>query len=261
LTTGWEPDLPPRDSVLRQFVFSYADRTAWMAAALGQSTDRDADASLADLGSPFMFDNAIVLLRPPTPQRLAAVLDRAKALYPADRPWVLLSVWPLSEPDDATLAERGLTLLGHPPIMVRPPGGTPPAMPPELRVLPVSTPTDLSVYRQVLSKGYALDVHDTAVITDPRLLGGDLHLFLGYAGNAPVATSGAAIHHGLVEIDWVATLPQARRRGYGAAMTWRAVQVAPDLPAALLASDAGQPVYERMGFLRLLRASMWARTP
>jgi GNAT superfamily N-acetyltransferase len=258
LTTGWEPELPVRDSMLRQFVFSYADRTAWMAGALGGGVDRDDDAALADLGSAFLFDNAVVLLRPPTPQRLAAVLDRAKAFYPADRAWVLMSVWPLPD-QDATFVERGLTLMGHPPLMVRPPGGTPYAPPPELRVLPVSTPMDLSVFRQVLADGYPLSIDETSAIADPRLLGGDIHLFLGYAGNAPVATSGAAIHHGLLEVDWVATLPEARRRGYGAAMTWRAVRVAPDLPAVLIASDPGQPVYERMGFMRLLRATVWAR--
>jgi len=123
----------------------------------------------------------------------------------------------------------------------------------------VTTPTDLSVFRRVLVEGCPLEADEAAAITDPRLLGGDLHLFLGYAGNAPVATAGAAIHHGLVEVDWVATLPHARRRGYGAALTWRAVQVAPDLPGVLIASDPGQPVYERMGFMRLLRATVWAR--
>ena len=33
LTTGWEPDTPLDDSVLRPFVFAYADRVAWMAQA------------------------------------------------------------------------------------------------------------------------------------------------------------------------------------------------------------------------------------
>jgi GNAT superfamily N-acetyltransferase len=259
LTTGWEPDLPPQDSLLRQFAFSHADRSAWMAGALGGRVDRDPAASLADPGSPFLFDNAVVLLRPPSPESLADVLDRAKALYPDDQSWSLMSVWPLPEPTGEGFAERGLTLLGHPPIMFRSAGATPPVPPPELQVLPVTTPTDLSVFREVLADGYPIEDAAASAIADPRLLGGALHLFLGYAGNAPVATSGASINHGLVEVDWVATLPDARRRGYGAAMTWRALQVAPDLPAALIASDPGQPVYERMGFLRLLRATLWAR--
>ena len=67
------------------------------------------------------------------------------------------------------------------------------------------------------------------------------------------------MHHGLVEVDWVATLPDARGKGYGTALTWRAVEVAPDLPAVLIASDDGQPVYEKMGFLRLMRVTMHVR--
>jgi GNAT superfamily N-acetyltransferase len=257
LTTGWEPDLPSQDSLLRRFVYSYADRTAGMARTLGGRAERDADASLADLGSPFLFDNAVVLLRPPTPDGLAALLDRAAAFYPPDRAWVLVSAFPI--PHD-TPAERGLTLFGHPPVMFRPPGGTPPAVPPpELRIVPVTTPTDLTVFRQVLVDGYPIGSGDAGAITDPRLLGGAVHLFIGYAAGTPVAVSGAAVHHGIVEVDWVATLPAARGRGYGTALTWRAVQVAPALPAMLIASDPGQPVYEAMGFLRLLRFTMWGR--
>jgi GNAT superfamily N-acetyltransferase len=257
LTTGWEPDLPPYDSLLRQFVYGYADPTADMARTLGGRVDRDADASLADLGSPFLFDNAVVLLRPPDRDGLAAVLDHAAAFYPPERAWVLLSVFPIPDPG---AARRGLTLIGHPPLMLRPPGGTPPAVPPaELRILPVTTPIDLSVFRRVLVDGYPLDDGQAGAIADPRLLGGALHLFIGYAAGAPVAVSGAAINHGVVEVDWVTTVPAARGRGYGTALTWRAMQVAPTLPAMLTASDPGQPVYEAMGFLRLLRATMWGR--
>jgi GNAT superfamily N-acetyltransferase len=256
LTTGWEPDLAPADSLLRRFVLGYADRTADMAQRVGGRAERDADAALADLASPFGYDNAVVLLRPPTEAGLAGVLDRAAAFYPAGRAWVLLSAWSL--PD---LSGRGLGLVGHPPLMLRPDGrASPQRYPAELRIQPVTTAADLAVFGRVLVDGFPLD-GEPGVITDPRLLGGSLHLFVGYAGSAPVAVSGAYLHHGLVEVDWVVTLPVARRRGYGRALTWRALQIAPDAPAMLLASDPGRPVYERMGFLPLLRMTMWAREP
>jgi hypothetical protein len=41
LTTGSEPDLAVQDSLLRQFVFSCADRTTWMAVALGGRSSLD----------------------------------------------------------------------------------------------------------------------------------------------------------------------------------------------------------------------------
>jgi hypothetical protein len=178
LTTGWEPDRPHQDSVVRQFVYSYADRTAEMARALGGRTERGVDAALADLGSAFAYDNAVVLLRPPTRDGLVALVDRAFGFYPPDRSWVLLSVWPLDAVDPG-LAARGLTPVGHPPLLVRSPGGTAPPPPPDLRILPVTTASDLTVFQKV--------------------------------------------------------------------------------PAVLLASDAGRPVHGRLGFVRLLRCTMWRR--
>ena len=55
--------------------------------------------------------------------------------------------------------------------------------------------------------------------------------------------------------------PRCGRRGIGAALTWVATLVEPDLPAALIACDDGQPVYERMGNLRPLRLTAWHRPP
>jgi predicted acetyltransferase len=49
----------------------------------------------------------------------------------------------------------------------------------------------------------------------------------------------------------VATLPSHRKRGYGEAMTWRAVAggAAAGCDVAILqASQMGRPIYERMGF-------------
>jgi GNAT superfamily N-acetyltransferase len=62
-----------------------------------------------------------------------------------------------------------------------------------------------------------------------------------------------------VEVDWVATVPSARGHGYGTALTSAAIDVAANLPAVLIASDDGQPVYEKMGFLRLMRLTMYFR--
>ena len=54
-------------------------------------------------------------------------------------------------------------------------------------------------------------------------------------------------------------MPEARRRGYGAALTWRATLADPTLPALLLATAEGQPVYERMGYMSLFRFALWSR--
>jgi hypothetical protein len=193
LTTGWEADLPVADSLLRQFVHSYADRTAGMAAAVGGRTHRDADAAFADLGSPFLFDNAVVLLRPPSPERLAAILDRALEFYPPARAFVVLSVFPVS---GEAFASRGLAHMGHPPFMALPSNVTGNGVPEGLVIQRVRTKEDLAAFRQVLVDGFGLP------------------------------------------------------DGGSSAM---------DLPAVLIAGDEGQPVYEKMGFLRLMRITMYFR--
>jgi len=73
LTTGWEADLPIADTVLRRFVFAHADRLCRLAACTGGRTESWAGARLVDLASPVPFDNAAVLLRPPTAVDLATV--------------------------------------------------------------------------------------------------------------------------------------------------------------------------------------------
>jgi GNAT superfamily N-acetyltransferase len=138
LTTGWEPDTPLDDSVLRQFVFAYADRVAWMAQATHGRVDRDAAACIADAGSAFGYDN-----------------DRGE----------------------------------------------------------------------------------------------------------PVATAGACTAGGIVEVDWVSTLPSHRSRGIGAAITAAAASTDPTRPAVLLASDDGRGIYRRLGFLDLVRLTIWEHQP
>jgi len=54
-------------------------------------------------------------------------------------------------------------------------------------------------------------------------------------------------------VEFVATVPEARGRGYGEAVTWSATMAEPDLPAMLIATDMGRPVYERMGYAALAR--------
>jgi hypothetical protein len=69
--------------------------------------------------------------------------------------------------------------------------------------------------------------------------------------------AGASLLHGITEIDWVGTLPVARGRGVGAAVTWAATAVDPSRPAVLIASDPGRPVYERLGYLPINRFTLW----
>jgi GNAT superfamily N-acetyltransferase len=71
----------------------------------------------------------------------------------------------------------------------------------------------------------------------------------------------AAAHQaaGATLVEYVATLPAARGRGIGAAVTWAATLADPASPAVLVSSDDGRPTYERMGYLPLERWTAWLR--
>jgi hypothetical protein len=256
LVNGWEPALAAGDTLLRRFVEAYADRTAAMAKALGGRSQSDAEASYADLASAFLFDNAVVLKRPLSADEVAEVVRRAYAFYPAERSWALLSVFPLGD-----LSSFGLIEDGYPPFMVRPAG---PGAAPEvsgLTVTRVSTAEHLADFGRVLADGYPGIGEGGSIANATLVESGVLTLFLGYLDGKPVATAGCAVNHGLVEVDWVCTLPEYRGRGISAAVTLAATMVDPSLPAALIASDQGRPVYERLGYLSLLRATLWTRIP
>lgn len=253
LTSGWEPDVPVTDTIARRFVVAYADRVAAMAEPAGRVRDVDG-ARMVDLGSPFGYDNAVVLLRPPaSAAELAELVAQAHAFYPPERWWVLLSLFTTGD-----LRGEGLTLVGHPPVMVRTPAPLP-APPPGLELRTVDDPATLADFCRVLVAGFGMAEVGVPAIADLGLARSLLRLVVGYADGEPVSTAGGATRHGIVEVDWVATLPTARRRGFGGAVT--AAVLDPGLPAVLLASDDGQPVYRRLGFWDVFRATMWEHPP
>lgn len=71
------------------------------------------------------------------------------------------------------------------------------------------------------------------------------------SAGVPVATSALMSSSARIGIYWVATHPDARRRGHAEALTWRAVAKARALGherVCLQASEMGAPLYRRMGF-------------
>ena len=88
--------------------------------------------------------------------------------------------------------------------------------------------------------------------------------YLGYVGGAPVATSIRIRTGDVAGIYFVSTVPEFRRRGFGEAMTRRAVSDGRSTGctiAYLQASKMGRPIYERMGFRVLEEYSEWKARP
>ncbi|MGE3073615.1 MAG: GNAT family N-acetyltransferase [Dehalococcoidia bacterium] len=127
-----------------------------------------------------------------------------------------------------------------------------PAPPPELRIETVSKGRTHNDYLDVISRGFGFPLEMARAIVGPlALLDPEMESFVGYVGEAAVATSSMVFGGQVAGVYNVATHPDYRRRGYGEALTWRAVSRGAELGcdmAALQASDMGRPIYERMGF-------------
>jgi hypothetical protein len=79
----------------------------------------------------------------------------------------------------------------------------------------------------------------------------NVRYWVGYADGAPAACSSVLVLDEIAGINVIGTLEAYRGRGFGAAITWAAVNGGADAGcrvAVLQASALGRPVYERMGF-------------
>jgi GNAT superfamily N-acetyltransferase len=107
-------------------------------------------------------------------------------------------------------------------------------------------------HRKVVTEGFGSAPAVGLGTTCPELLDRpECKVYVGYAGNVAVA-SGLGWRTGrTIGVYAIATIPSARRRGFGAAMTARVVLdglAAGCDVAALQASELGRPIYERLGF-------------
>jgi predicted GNAT family acetyltransferase len=89
-------------------------------------------------------------------------------------------------------------------------------------------------------------------------------LYLGILDGKPASTSGYFLGEGVVGIYFVATLPEARKRGAAFAVTQKALQDGRALGyrvGILQASKMGEPVYLRMGFKEVCRVQSYQWFP
>lgn len=99
-----------------------------------------------------------------------------------------------------------------------------------------------------------------AVVTPTVLALAGVHCYIGSVDGQPVTTALGIVERDHVGIYNVATLPSHRGRGYGAAITARAVLdgFADAASFALLqSSEAGYRVYQQLGFRTLENWAVW----
>jgi len=258
LATGWEPDLPVGDTLLRQHLFHTSELSATFARAAGGRTLDTPAIAAADLGNASGYWNAATLLQPPN--NWDETLEAVESFFADGTGEAMLwSAWPT--PD---LRERGWRLSGHPPLLVRPPSrDLPPPAAAVDDVHEVRNAADLATWERVAVEGYPLPelagappatMADPALLDDPRL-----RFWTAQVDGRPVSAAAAFVAHGIGSLAFGATVPTARRRGLWRQLAITRLRAMPDLWLAGCFSDFSRPGAEALGFAPILRLTLWVR--
>ncbi len=263
LRAGWEPETPVEDSMLRRFLVNWTGSIEAHGVPEGGRRLRRDDLAAVDLGRPSFGGNVATLLAPLFPADVDEVLTALNDFYGfggggSTGTVFLFSPWPT--PD---LRPHGWTLMGFEPLMYRPAGGAAPPLPAGLRIEVVRDEAGLWAFEHAIVRGFGSSdaeadelgkVFGAGILTDDRF-----RLWVGWEEERPVCAAATFVAAGINDVTLVGTVPGARRRGYGAALTWCATLAEPELPALLLATEDGRPVYERIGYASLFRFPVWSR--
>lgn len=252
-----EPTAPRRDRLVEDSSDVLAEAFLILGEAGGGRLLRSGCLVACSLGSPAEDLNHAVLRVPLRGPQAATVLDEElRAFFPDEVGYSVWDPWPSIDP--RSLGYRVLDV----PLMIRAAGGVIPADPPGLDVIEVADEPGLRAFGDVLIEAFPLTglVAGRDRLFDRRILGHPrLRLWVGRADGRAVSVSMAWLTRGYTFIGFIATLAEARGRGYGAAVTWRATLANPAVPALLHASALGRPVYERMGYEVIAPARLWVR--
>jgi ribosomal protein S18 acetylase RimI-like enzyme len=199
-------------------------------------------------GLPISFFNGCVVVEPATPGDLDAALD-----WVAGRR-VPHQVFVAAELEAGVVAGPTASRLERGPVPF--PGMVlhPIPEPPEAAAGVVVVPIDDSGHEEFLGVGEALGLpRELAEVLLPRslVLDEDVQAFVARLDGRPVGYSLAIRSAGASGVYNVGTLPAARRRGVGTALTWAAVAAgrAQGFDCAVLQStEMAVSMYEAMGF-------------
>ena len=239
--------------------------------ALGFRTEwRDGLWLTPDAVPPIFFQ--VIAVRP---DALSAIISERLSAYrraAVSDPWA-----------DLALTAQGFTLDGDHPWMVRPVGvgGAVPvpqtmsvsvsvsvgsdtpsgaAVPPGLIIEQVRDADGLADFEHTAALGFgskpgpAFTWHAPPLLEDPRL-----QVWRGRVDDETVAVSMGFAEAGVLGIYGVTTLTGYRSQGFGTALTQRALDSGPSLPAVLQPSTMAEGLYGRLGFRRFTTFRAWER--
>ena len=128
---------------------------------------------------------------------------------------------------------------------------------PGLAIMPVSDIPTLQEWTHTFMLGYELPpAWESSLLALMTGIGLEwpVRNYLGYLNGKPVATSNVFLGAGVAGVQFVATLPEARGQGIGAALTLaplRETQPRGYRIGILQSSNMGYQVYQRLGFQRV----------
>jgi GNAT superfamily N-acetyltransferase len=138
--------------------------------------------------------------------------------------------------------------------------------PPDLHGLEITTVRDIDTLRsftRTVASSFELP-HEALVSFDSEglLAIPNLTMYLGMIDGQPVATAALFVSGHVAGLHVVGTVPEHRRKGIGAAMSWRVVRDGVHAgcdTCVLTASDLGRSVYAGMGFRHASSYAAWER--
>lgn len=208
-------------------------------------------------GLPVPFFNVAVLTQPSvSASALRAFGDAAREWAAATPvPWFLVVTHETIEPGvDATavLGDCGLgaalPLTGMFATHVAPAAGAPAG----LQIAVSDADAACASLVDINSAAYEMDLDPAKAVLGKQAFWNDHVAVLGSVDGAPASGAAVLMVDGYRYVALVATAPAHRRQGYADAVMRRALDVAAsahgERPTVLHATDAGRPIYARMGY-------------
>ena len=200
------------------------------------------DLILTAEGGPGPDFNIAFVFGPIPPERVFTLADT----FFAGTEYAIIVESDTARPIEEAIRAHGWQLDEEEPALVLAPLPTPPPPPADLTIRPVTTDGEFADFLAVSQTAHRW-LPSLAAAQDPAVA-----LLVGYDGEEPVATARIACHGDVGDINGIVTLPHARRRGFGTAMTWGAIAAGARhgcTAVTLTATAMGFPVYVRMGFV------------
>jgi len=217
-------------------------------------------------GQPHPFGNFTLVsdIRHPT------VNAEVDALCLPDAPTAMLFLEPVPASVQAHLAKRGFGNHGPMPAMaVEIDRLNPTKVPAGCELERVGAGSKGTIWEETFALGYELPQPVAAYFAPNQTgatteAGAELQFYLVTFQGRPVATSAVILRDGLAGIYCVATLPEERKKGFGAFATAEPLRLMRDLGyrvGVLQSSDSGHPVYRRLGFEDVGNIGLHIRMP